>query len=47
MEKTSPAAVLIVSGYEGKEIAGRLAIKTGSGIITDAVDIEDGGVNTQ
>ncbi len=47
VEKTSPAAVLIVSGYEGKEIAGRLAIKTGSGIITDAVDIEDGGVTTQ
>ena len=47
VEKTSPAAVLIVSGYEGKEIAGRLAVKTGSGIITDAVDIEDGGVTTQ
>lgn len=47
VEKTSPAAVLIVSGYEGKEIAGRLAIKTGSGIITDAVDVEDGGVTTQ
>ena len=47
VEKTSPAAVLLVSGYEGKEIAGRLAIKTGSGIITDAVDIEDGGVTTQ
>ncbi len=30
VEKTSPAAVLLVSGYEGKEIAGRLAIKTGS-----------------
>ncbi|WP_300645803.1 electron transfer flavoprotein subunit alpha/FixB family protein [Nocardioides sp.] len=47
VEKTSPAAVLIVSGYEGKEIAGRLAVKTGSGIITDAVDIEEGGVTTQ
>ena len=47
VEKTSPAAVLLVSGYEGKEIAGRLAIKTGSGIITDAVDVEDGGVTTQ
>ena len=47
VEKTSPAAVLLVSGYEGKEIAGRLAVKTGSGIITDAVDIEDGGVTTQ
>ncbi|WP_122818144.1 electron transfer flavoprotein subunit alpha/FixB family protein [Nocardioides pantholopis] len=44
-EKTSAAAVLLVSGYEGKEIAGRLAIKLGSGLITDAVDIQvDGGV---
>jgi electron transfer flavoprotein alpha subunit len=47
MEKTSPAAVLFVSGFEGKEIAARLAVKTGSGIITDAVDVEDGGVTTQ
>ena len=47
VEKTSPAAVLFVSGYEGKEVAARLAIKTGSGIITDAVDIEEGGLVTQ
>ncbi|MDN4174362.1 electron transfer flavoprotein subunit alpha/FixB family protein [Nocardioides sp. SOB77] len=47
VEKTSPAGVLFVSGYEGKEVAARLAIKTGSGLITDAVDIEDGGVVTQ
>ncbi|HET6699779.1 MAG TPA: electron transfer flavoprotein subunit alpha/FixB family protein, partial [Nocardioidaceae bacterium] len=45
MEKVSPAAVLLVSGGEGKEIAGRLAIKSGSGLITDAVDVvDDGGV---
>jgi electron transfer flavoprotein alpha subunit len=50
VEKTSPGAVLISSSAEGKEIAGRLAIKTGSGLITDAVDVEaDGGdpVTTQ
>ncbi|MBZ5735902.1 electron transfer flavoprotein subunit alpha/FixB family protein [Nocardioides sp. TRM66260-LWL] len=47
IEKTSPAAVLIVSGYEGKEIAGRLAIKTGSGLITDAVDVDADGTTTQ
>ncbi|GCD88396.1 electron transfer flavoprotein subunit alpha/FixB family protein [Nocardioides sp. LS1] len=40
--KTSPAAVLIVSSYEGKEIAGRLAIKLESGLITDAVDVQAG-----
>jgi electron transfer flavoprotein alpha subunit len=33
------AAVLIPSTAEGKEIAGRLAIKAGSGVITDAVGV--------
>ena len=47
VEKTSPAAVLLVSGGEGKEIAGRLAIKIDSGLITDAVDISDSGETTQ
>ena len=45
------AEVLLPSGGEGKEIAGRLAVKTGSGLITDAVDVQpgDGGapVTTQ
>jgi electron transfer flavoprotein alpha subunit len=41
-QKTSPAAVLIPSTFEGKEIAGRLAIKLESGLITDAVDVEAG-----
>jgi electron transfer flavoprotein alpha subunit len=47
VEKTSPAAVLLSSGGEGKEIAGRLAVKTGSGLITDAVDVQEGPVTTQ
>ncbi len=47
VEKTSPAAVLLVSSGEGKEIAGRLAIKIDSGLITDAVDIADSGETTQ
>ena len=47
VEKTSPAAVLVVSGGEGKEIAGRLAVKTGSGLITDAVDVAADGTTTQ
>src|SRR3978361_307450 len=34
----APGGVLIVSNPEGKEIAARLAVKTGSGLITDAVD---------
>jgi electron transfer flavoprotein alpha subunit len=36
------AAVLIPSGGEGKEIAGRLAVKLESGLITDAVDVQPG-----
>ncbi|MEO7070801.1 MAG: electron transfer flavoprotein subunit alpha/FixB family protein [Nostocoides sp.] len=39
----SPAAVLIPSNPGGKEIAARLAIKTSSGVITDAVDVQLGG----
>ncbi|HEY1917944.1 MAG TPA: electron transfer flavoprotein subunit alpha/FixB family protein [Streptosporangiaceae bacterium] len=35
----SPAAVLLPGNAEGKEIAGRLAVRTGSGVITDAVDV--------
>ncbi len=50
VEQAQPAAVLIPSHAEGKEIAGRLAIKTSSGLITDAVDIvagDSGPVTTQ
>ena len=35
----SPAAVLLPSNADGKEIAARLAVKTGSGLITDAVGV--------
>ncbi len=45
--KTDAGAVLISSSFEGKEIAGRLAIKIDSGLITDAVDVQEGPVTTQ
>jgi electron transfer flavoprotein alpha subunit len=35
----SPAAVLIASTTEGKEIAGRLAVRLDAGVLTDAVDV--------
>jgi electron transfer flavoprotein alpha subunit len=38
----SPVAVLIPSSGEGKEIAARLALRLGSGLVTDAVDVEAG-----
>jgi electron transfer flavoprotein alpha subunit len=44
-----PAAVLLTSGAEGKEIAGRLAVKTGSGVLTDATDVtaEGGSITAE
>ncbi len=39
----SPAAVLVASSAEGKEVAARLAIRTGSGILTDAVGLDGDG----
>lgn len=47
VESRSPAAVLLSSSFEGKEIAGRLSVKTNSGVITDAVDIDSDLVATQ
>jgi electron transfer flavoprotein alpha subunit len=43
----APAAVLVASTTEGREVAARLAVKTGSGVITDAVDLSDGLVAEQ
>jgi electron transfer flavoprotein alpha subunit len=45
--ETSPAAVVIPSSSEGKEIAARLAIKTGSGFLTDVSEIAADGTATQ
>ncbi|GLF97104.1 electron transfer flavoprotein subunit alpha/FixB family protein [Streptomyces yaizuensis] len=41
-EAVGPVAVLVPSSGEGRETAARLALRTGSGLITDAVDIEPG-----
>ncbi|CCH78825.1 Electron transfer flavoprotein subunit alpha [Nostocoides japonicum T1-X7] len=43
VEQVSPAAVLVPASSVGKEVAARLAVKTGSGLITDAVDVRAGG----
>ena len=39
IESQKPSAVLIASSARGKEIAGRLAVRINSGIITDAIDL--------
>ena len=40
--EVAPAAVLIAGTTEGKEVAGRLAVKTNSGVLTDATDVTAG-----
>ena len=39
VQEKSPALVLLAGTADGKEIAGRLAVKTDSGVLTDAVDL--------
>jgi electron transfer flavoprotein alpha subunit len=43
----SPGAILVTAHSEGKEIAARVAVRLGSGIITDAVDVDADGVASQ
>jgi electron transfer flavoprotein alpha subunit len=47
IEAKSPSTVLISSSARGKEVAGRLAVRTNSGLITDAIDIDAQGIATQ
>ncbi len=42
VQEKSPVLVLVAGTAEGKEIAGRLAVKTDSGLLTDAVDLTPG-----
>lgn len=45
--REKPIALLVASSSRGKEIAARVAVKTESGIITDAIDIAADGTTTQ
>ena len=47
VRSVQPAAVLLASTQEGKEIAGRLAVKLDNGLLTDAVAVEADGTATQ
>ncbi|OBI47284.1 electron transfer flavoprotein subunit alpha [Mycobacterium kyorinense] len=42
-ESASPAGVLLAASADGKEIAGRLAARIGSGLLVDVVDVQAGG----
>jgi electron transfer flavoprotein alpha subunit len=43
-ESTTPAGVLVAASADGKEIAGRLAARIGSGLLVDVVELKDGAV---
>lgn len=47
VRRVQPAAVLLGSTQEGKEIAGRLAVKLDNGVLTDVVWLEADGKATQ
>ncbi|GAA2363785.1 electron transfer flavoprotein subunit alpha [Catellatospora methionotrophica] len=47
VKAVSPAAVLIGSTQEGKEIAGRLAVKLDNGVLHDVVELAADGTATQ
>jgi electron transfer flavoprotein alpha subunit len=41
-ESNAPAAVLLAATADGKEIAGRLAARIGSGLLVDVVEVKEG-----
>ncbi|HLR99425.1 MAG TPA: electron transfer flavoprotein subunit alpha/FixB family protein [Mycolicibacillus parakoreensis] len=41
-ESAGPAAVLLAASPDGREIAGRLAARIGSGLLVDVVDVQEG-----
>lgn len=47
VRSVQPVAVLLASTQEGKEIAGRLAVKLDNGLLTDAVEVAADGTATQ
>jgi electron transfer flavoprotein alpha subunit len=46
VESNSPAAVLLAANADGKEIAGRLAARLGSGLLVDVVEVKEGNKAT-
>jgi electron transfer flavoprotein alpha subunit len=47
LAQAQPGAVLVASGPDGKEVAARLAVRTSSGVLTDAVAVREGFVAEQ
>ncbi|MGL6233818.1 MAG: electron transfer flavoprotein subunit alpha/FixB family protein [Segniliparus sp.] len=45
-ETASPAAILVAASIDGKEVAGRVAARLGSGLLTDVIDVKQDGSAT-
>jgi electron transfer flavoprotein alpha subunit len=43
VDSAAPAGVLLAASADGKEIAGRLAARAGTGLLADVVDVQEGG----
>jgi electron transfer flavoprotein alpha subunit len=46
MASVQPAAVILAASPDGKEIAGKLAVRTGSGLLSDVVELAADGTAT-
>jgi len=44
VEQAAPAGVIVAATVDGKEIAGRLAARLGSGVLADVIDVKEGGI---
>ncbi|WP_375003904.1 electron transfer flavoprotein subunit alpha/FixB family protein [Gordonia sp. PS3] len=42
-EANGAAGILVAATADGKEIAGRLAVRLGSGLLTDVIEVKEGG----
>ncbi|QKT07813.1 electron transfer flavoprotein subunit alpha/FixB family protein [Gordonia sp. X0973] len=42
-ESASPAGVIVAATTDGKEVAGRLAVRLGSGVLADVIEVKEGG----
>ncbi|MFM9376689.1 electron transfer flavoprotein subunit alpha/FixB family protein [Gordonia sp. VNK21] len=42
-EENGAAGVLVAANAEGKEVAGRVAVRLGSGLLTDVIEVKEGG----
>ena len=42
-ESASPAGIVVAATTDGREVAGRLAVRLGSGVLADVIELKEGG----